>query len=96
MQPQDISQQGKKEEVAIAASNLNVSKTEKPEEKPKEEKLKTKEVVQLTDDYIRMLETYLDNQDYKIRPIGRCNISCRFGCYFLPRTFASDILFHQI
>lgn len=79
MPPQDSSQQGKKEEVAIAASNLNVSKTEKPEEKTNEEKLKTKEVVQLTDDYIRMLETYLDNQDYKIRAMGVKELMHRFA-----------------
>ena len=32
----------------------------------------------------------------KNRPIGRGYITCHFGRCFLPRTFASDILFHQI
>lgn len=88
MQSPDSSQQAKnqneadslkRQETAIASTNLNVNKTEVPEEKPKEEKLKTREVVQLTDDYLKMLETYLDNQDYKIRSMGVKELMHRFA-----------------
>lgn len=88
MQSPDSSQQAKnqneadslkRQETAIASTNLNINKTEVPEEKVKEEKLKTREVIQLTDDYLKMLETYLDNQDYKIRAMGVKELMHRFA-----------------
>ena len=45
--------------------------------KPKE--VKTKEIVQLTDDYLKTLESYLDNQDYKIRAMGVKELINRFA-----------------
>ena len=45
--------------------------------KPKE--IKTKEIVQLSDDYLKTLESYLDNQDYKIRAMGVKELINRFS-----------------
>ncbi len=54
----------------IAAAKLEDSK-------PKE--VKTKEIVQLSDDYLKTLESYLDNQDYKIRAMGVKELINRFA-----------------
>ncbi|MDD3437560.1 MAG: hypothetical protein PHC64_10450 [Candidatus Gastranaerophilales bacterium] len=52
----------------------------KPQEEPKEpEKKKTeeKEIVQLTDDYIKNLEMYLNNEDKKVRLMGAKEVLAR-------------------
>ena len=61
----------------VAAANLNIN-NKKTEEDEKPKPIKEKEIVQLTDDYIKVLESYLDNQDPQIRTMAVKELIKRF------------------
>ena len=57
---------------------LNKTNTQTTTEETKEAQKKTKKVVPLTDDYIKSLENYMNNQNPKIRLIGAKELLERF------------------
>ena len=66
--------QKKETETPLAAAQLDKKADEKAEKQP----TKQKEVVLLTDEYIKTLESYLDSQDPKVRTLGVKELLNRF------------------
>ena len=89
MPPVQKQQNDNGNQIAAANLNANIKKTieqEEKEEKPKP--IKEKEIVQLTDEYIKVLESYLDNQDPQIRTMAVKELIKRFE---EDRTRKSDL-----
>lgn len=60
-----------------ANNNLNTTTTNKTENTTTNKKTEKREIVQLTDDYIRNLENYLNSQDKEIRLMGAKEVFAR-------------------